>query len=141
MQRLGKNEAREPIPSKVVEDLMLAIVLLVCVDVRARVSSPVVASDASGKVTGVVRTHSITAVGRHALAEFQSAALLMEGRLGLIEFAPNAGTTRQALANLSVRPAVHAAVRLSGSNKRSLELAWQDAFFVQYDEGIGEAAS
>ena len=84
-----------------------------CVDLRTRVSPLVVASDGSEKGMGVVRTSSITAAGRYALAEFQNAALPVEDRPGLILFAPNASITRQALANLSVQPAVYAAARLS----------------------------
>ena len=121
--------------------LVLAVVLLplVCVDSRARVAALVVASDPSDKGMEVVRTTSITFKGREALSRVQNPAVPVEDRLGLIELSHSAGTARQALANLNVRPAVYVAARLSESNNQPLRTAWPDAFFFQDDKDIDKS--
>ena len=97
------------------------LLLHMCVFLRSRVSPLVVASDASEKGMGLVRSSSITSEGQRARSEFQSAALPIDDRFGLIELAPNAGAVRQALVNLPVRFVVYVAARLSGVRQASIE--------------------
>ena len=77
----GRTQPESRFHRKWLASMLLLRVLLICAHACRRWSS---LATLLKRGMGVVRTSCTTAVGRHALAEFQSAALPMDDRLGLI---------------------------------------------------------
>ena len=121
----------------VIEDLLLAVcwMPLMAVDLRARISPLVVASDASEEGMGVCRTSSLTNLCTTALSELRLRRSTAGDELGLVEVFSGIGAGRRAIERLHLKAAAYLACDLSEDARRVVTAAWPE---VEHRDSVAE---